>query len=134
MCRRRGSFAALAVTDPLEHVDGAVHGEIPDPPQMCVDHAANGCDQTWHVVPIEPAAALWVDDGFQLVDHERNIPAAPEHGADHACQRHCPSMMLERLRIDENLERPPSSTNTGVVDRDVKRVCTGRPRQLVGEA
>src|SRR5438552_19211376 len=69
-----------------------------------LDDLADRGKQTWHVAPRDPMAALRVEYGLQLFGDEGDIAAAPEHGADHARQRHRPGVMLEVTRVHEDLE------------------------------
>src|SRR5260370_9405931 len=71
---------------------------------------------------------------LQLIGDERHIAAAPEDGADHAGERHDPRIMLEVLRVYEDLEWAPYAVMFDIVDRDVEGVLAVRPAQLVRRA
>src|SRR5262245_42279180 len=71
-----------------------------------LDHPADGSQQARHVAPAHPLAALRIEYGLELLDHEGDVSAAPEDGADHAGERHRPGVVLEVLGVDEDLERP----------------------------
>src|SRR5260370_10024885 len=71
---------------------------------------------------------------LQLIGDERHIAAAPEDGADHAGERHDPRIMLEVLRVYEDLEWAPYAVMFDIVDRDVEGVLALRPAQLVRRA
>ena len=47
---------------------------------MLFDDIADGSQQGRHVAPAHPLSAARIEHGFQLLDHERDIAAAPEHG------------------------------------------------------
>ena len=106
----------------------------PDVDQMALDHLADRGQQRGHVAPAHPLAAARIEHRLQLLDHEGDIAAAPEHGADHARQRHRPGVMLHVLRVDEDLERPPAPVLLDVVDGDVEGVVEIGPAHLVGVA
>ena len=76
-----------------------------DGDQVAFDHAANRGQDRGHLAPFHPCPTTRVEHGFQLFHHERDIPAAPEHRADHPRQRHGPSEMLHVLGIDKHFKR-----------------------------
>ena len=65
--------------------------------QMAFDHFPDRRQQRWDIAPAHPLAAARIEHRLQLLDHEADIAAAPEHRADHAGQRHGPGVMLHIL-------------------------------------
>ena len=101
---------------------------------MPFNDVADGGHQRADIAAVAPLAAPRVEHLFQLFRYERDLPATPEHGADHPRQRHDPGIVLEVLRVNEDLERPGDAVLLDVVDRDVHSVFAVRPAQLVGRA
>src|SRR5579872_644362 len=102
--------------------------------QVTLDHAADRRQQGGHIATFHPLPAARIEYRLQLLDHERDIATAAKHGRDHAGQRHGPGVVLHVLGIDEDLERPTAAVLDDVVDRDVDRMVTTRPFDLVGLA
>src|SRR6185503_17257212 len=59
-----------------------------------LDDAADGGEQARYVAPAHPLPALRIEHGLELLDHESDVAAAAEDGADHAGQRHRPGVVL----------------------------------------
>ncbi len=104
-----------------------------------VDHVAledltDRGNQRRHIAAVGPLSPTRIEYLLQLVCHKRYIPAAPQDGADHAGERQDPRIVLQVLRVDEDLERAPYSVCLDIVDGDVEGVLAIRPAQLVGGA
>src|ERR1700756_5189625 len=91
-------------------------------------------DQRRRIAAIGPLAATRIEYLLQLVGYKGHIPAAPEDGADHAGECHDPRIMLEVLRVDEDLEWAQNPVGLDIVDGHIECVLAVRPAQLVGGA
>ena len=108
-------------------------GQEPGGNHVLFDDAADGRQQRRHVAPAHPLAATRIEHGFQFLDHERDVTAAPEHRRDHPRQRHRPGIVFGVLGVDENLKWPdPALVVEDVVEGDVNGVVAFRPAHLIG--
>src|ERR1700737_3710086 len=89
---------------------------------VALEDLADRGDQPRHVAAVGPLAATRIEYLLQLVCHEGHIPAAPQDGADHAGERQDPRIMLEVLRVYEDLERAPFAVGLDIVDGDIEGV------------
>src|SRR3954453_14521152 len=101
---------------------------------MLLDDIADRGQQTWDVASLHPAPAFRIEYRLEFLGDERNVPTASEYGTDHSRQGDRPGVVLEVLRVDEDLERPPPPVAHDVVDRDVECMRACWPLDLVGDA
>src|SRR5579883_838996 len=101
---------------------------------MLLDNFAERGKQAWHIFAADPGSASWIEDRFQLLYHEGNVPAPPENRADHAGKSDRPGVMFEIFGVDENLKWPAPVSLDRVVDSDVDSVIGAGPFELVGKA
>src|SRR5690606_29602893 len=88
--------------------------------QVPLDDMAELRDDRGHELAARlPVAAARVEHGLQLVDEERDVTALSEHGRHDARQRNDPLVVIEVLRVDEDLERPPLLVRRALVQHDV---------------
>ena len=101
---------------------------------MLLDNVSDGREQAWHVFAVHPGAAPWIEDRLKFFDDKGDIAAAPENRADHAGERNRPGVMLQVLRIYEDLEGAALAAVERVVEGDIDGMIRAWPFQLVGEA
>ena len=122
--------SAICTTDLVLWDRRVGYCQEPGVDHVALEDLADRGNQRRHITAVGPLAATRIEHLLQLVCHKRHIPAAPQDGADHAGQRHDPRVMLQVLRVDEDLERSPFAVCFDIVDGDVEGVLAIRPAQL----
>ena len=130
--QRFGGNSCTADMMPCDRRDG--YCQEPGVDHVALEDLADRGNQRRHITAVSPLAATRIEDLLQLVCYKRHIPAAPQDGADHAGERQDPRIVLQVLRVDEDLERSPFAVCLDIVDGDVEGVLAIRPAQLVGGA
>ena len=126
--QRFGGNSCTADMMPCDRRNG--HWQEPGIDHVALEDLADRGNQRRHIAAIGPLAATRIEYLLQLVGYKGHIPAAPEDGADHAGECHDPRIMLEVLRVDEDLERAPCSVCLDIVDGGVEGVLASGQRSL----
>src|ERR1700732_4265187 len=88
--------------------------------QVPLDHVAQFRDRRGHELAAGlPVPTLRIEYRLELIDQERRIAALAEYRGNNPGQRHDPLKMIEVLRIDEYLERPPLFVRRSLIEHDV---------------
>ena len=103
------------------------------------DVAELGNDRRHELTTRLPIATARIEDSLEFVDQERHVTALAEDRRDDARQCDDPLIVIEILRIDENLERPAllelgAFVQDDVVDRHVHRMIGDRCLDLIRRA
>src|ERR1700691_4547913 len=87
--------------------------------QVAFDHITQFSDGRGHEFAAGlPVAALRIEYRLQFVDQKSGIAALAKYRGNDPSQRHDPLEMIEILRVDEHLERPPLLVRRALVEQD----------------